>query len=100
VRDDAQIRALKTQFRRFKDSYDDMNFTPPLLGSIKARTLIVHGDRDDLFPINIPVEMYRAIPGAALWIVPNGGHIPVFGRHLREFQDVTLALLQNSQDMR
>ena len=96
VRDDAQIRALKTQFRRFKDSYDDMNFTPPLLGSIKARTLIVHGDRDDLFPINIPVEMYRAIPGAALWIVPNGGHIPVFGRHLREFQDVTLAFLQNS----
>ena len=100
VRDDAQIRALKTQFRGFKDSYDDMNFTPPLLGSIKARTLIVHGDRDDLFPINIPVEMYRAIPGASLWIVPNGGHIPVFGRHLREFQDVTLAFLRSPQDTR
>jgi len=98
VRDDAQIRALKTQFRQFKDSYDDMNFPPPLLGSIKARTLIVHGDRDELFPINIPVEMYRAIPGAALWIVPNGGHIPVFGRHLREFQDVTLAFLRSPQD--
>jgi pimeloyl-ACP methyl ester carboxylesterase len=100
VRDDAQIRALKTQFRRIKDSYDDMNFTPPLLGSIKARTLIVHGDRDGLVPIDIPVEMYRAIPGAALWIVPTGGHIPIFGRHLREFQDVSLAFLQNAQDMR
>ena len=106
VRDDAQIRALKTQFGRFKDSYDDMNFPPPLLGSIKARTLIVHGDRDEFFPVNIPVEMYRAIPEAALWIVPNGGHIPFFAgiwppwRQLREFQDVTMAFLRNPQDRR
>ena len=60
----------------------------------------MHGDRDGLVPIDIPVEMYRAIPGAALWIVPTGGHIPIFGRHLREFQDVSLAFLQNAQDMR
>jgi len=58
------------------------------------------------FPVNIPVEMYRAIPEAALWIVPNGGHIPFFAgiwppwRQLREFQDVTLAFLRNPQDRR
>ena len=71
---DDQIRALINQFNRFKDSYDDMNFTPPYLSTITARTLIVHGDRDPFFPISIPVEMYGAIPDSYLWVVPNWGH--------------------------
>lgn len=74
---DAQIRMLREQFNNFKDSYDDMNFTPPYLSTITARTLIVHGDRDDYFPVFIPAEMYRAIPRSYLWIVPNGGHAPI-----------------------
>jgi len=94
TRGDSQIGQLAAQFGRFKDSYDDMNFTPPFLGSIAARTLIIHGDRDEFFPVSIPVEMYRAIPEAALWIVPDGGHVPIFGSHLREFQEVALAFLQ------
>jgi len=69
-----QARALMRQFYGFKDSYEDMNFTPPLLGTIRARTLIVHGDRDQFFPVSIPVEQYESIPDAYLWIVPNGGH--------------------------
>jgi hypothetical protein len=75
---DEQIRALRQQFHDFKDSYDDMNFTGPYLSTITARTLIVHGDRDEFFPVSIPVEMYRSIPNAALWIVPSGGHVPIF----------------------
>lgn len=75
---DEQIRELQQQFRAFKDSYDDMNFTPPYLGTIAARTLIVHGDRDQFFPVEIPLEMYRAIPQAQLWIIPQGGHVPIF----------------------
>jgi len=71
---DARVRALRGQFHGFKDSYDDMNFTPPLLGTISARTLIVHGDRDQFFPISIPMGMYEAIPDAYLLIVPNGDH--------------------------
>ena len=93
-RGDSQARELAAQFGRFKDSYDDMNFTTPYLGTIRARTLIVHGDRDQFFPVSIPVEMYRAIPGAALWIVPEGGHVPIFGTHLREFEDVVGAFLR------
>ena len=76
---DEQIRALWTQANAFKDSYDDMNFTPPYLSTITARTLIVHGDRDPFYPINIPVELYTAIPRSYLWIIPNGGHGPIFG---------------------
>ena len=70
----AQARELASQFFAFKDNYDDMNFTAPYLSTITASTLIVHGDRDQFFPVSIPVEEYEAIPDSYLWIVPNGGH--------------------------
>ncbi len=69
-----QARELASQFFAFKDNYDDMNFTAPYLSTITASTLIVHGDRDQFFPVSIPVEEYEAIPDSYLWIVPNGGH--------------------------
>jgi pimeloyl-ACP methyl ester carboxylesterase len=90
---DEQIRALRAEFYAFKDSYDDMNFTPPYLATITARTLIVHGDRDQFFPVEIPVQMYRSIPRSYLWLVPNGGHVPIFD-HLAEFNQVTGAFLK------
>lgn len=76
-RGDDQIRALFTQFHNFKDSYDDMNFTPPYLATIKAKTFIIQGDRDRFFPVSIAVEMYRSIPNAYLWIVPNEENFPI-----------------------
>jgi pimeloyl-ACP methyl ester carboxylesterase len=36
--------------------------------------MIVHGDRDEFFPLSIPIEMYSTIPESCLWIVPNSGH--------------------------
>jgi pimeloyl-ACP methyl ester carboxylesterase len=89
---DEQIRALRRQFHGFKDSYEDMNFTAPLLGTIQARTLIVHGDRDQFFPVNIPIEMYQSIPKSYLWIVPNGGHGP-HRQHPEEFVKLTKEFL-------
>lgn len=90
----AQIRDLQDQFVAFQHSYDDMNFTAPYLGTIKARTLIVHGDRDEFFPVIIPVEMYQAIPGAALWIMPGGHHVPIYGPRSAQFLDVALEFLR------
>ncbi len=90
---DEQIRALWEMARRFKDSYDDMNFTPPYLSTIKARTLIVHGDRDPLYPVSLAMEMYAAIPRSYLWIIPNGGHGPVFGEMAEVFVKTSLAFL-------
>jgi pimeloyl-ACP methyl ester carboxylesterase len=58
---DEQIVAIWKQMSSLKDSYDDMNFTRPYLSTIKARTLIVHGDRDPLYPVNLAMEMYEAI---------------------------------------
>jgi pimeloyl-ACP methyl ester carboxylesterase len=77
-----------------KDSYDHMNFTPPLLARITASTLIVYGDRDFLDPVEMAVEMYRAIPGAALWILPHGGHGPVFLDTKTQFVQTGLAFFR------
>jgi pimeloyl-ACP methyl ester carboxylesterase len=90
---DEQIRALWTMANSFKDSYDDMNFTPPYLSTIAARTLIVHGDRDPLYPINMAVELYSAIPRSYLWVIPNGGHGPIFGKMVDQFVETSLAFL-------
>jgi pimeloyl-ACP methyl ester carboxylesterase len=79
ARGDDQIRALWRQANAFKDSYDDMTFTPPHLATIRARALIVAGDRDPLYPVELALEMFRAIPNAALWVVPGGGHGPIYG---------------------
>ena len=75
---DEQIVALWDWMRGMNDSHDDMNFTPAALSKITASTLIVYGDRDFLYPVEMAVEMYRAIPRSALWVVPNGGHGPIF----------------------
>ncbi len=91
---DEQIRALWEWTRSLKDSYDDMNFTPADLSAIKARTLIVQGDRDPLYPVEMSVEMYRAIPRSSLWIVPNGGHGPVFLDAAPQFAQTALAFLR------
>ena len=79
TRGDEQVNGLVRQFGAFKDSHDDMNFTPADLRKITAETLIIHGDRDEFFPVPIPVAMYGAIPKAELWIVPGGTHEPTAG---------------------
>lgn len=73
-RGETQIRNLLTQFKNMADSYDDMNFTSPYLSSIKSTTLVIHGDRDAFFPVDIPVNFYKSIPNSYLWVVPNFGH--------------------------
>ncbi|HKV03801.1 MAG TPA: alpha/beta hydrolase [Candidatus Acidoferrales bacterium] len=93
---DEQIVALWDWMRGMKDSYDDMNFTAPALSRITASTLIVYGDRDPLYPVEMAVEMYRAIPRSALWVVPNGGHGPVFMDAAAKFAQSALAFFQTA----
>jgi pimeloyl-ACP methyl ester carboxylesterase len=90
---DAQIIALWEQCRALKDSYDDMNFTCAELVRITASTLIVYGDRDPLYPVDMAVEMYRAIPHAALCVVPGGGYGPIFREATPAFVEAALAHL-------
>lgn len=92
---DPQIRSILDSARAFADSYDDMNFTPPYLSTIQARTLIVQGDRDPLYPVDLSLEMARAIPRSSLWIVPNAGHGPVIGERWPEFLQTSPTFLRD-----
>jgi pimeloyl-ACP methyl ester carboxylesterase len=69
-----QAREIRGYFHALKDSTDDVNFTPEVLARITTRTLIVHGDRDSYFPVEIALEQYRAFPNSYLWVLPNHDH--------------------------
>jgi pimeloyl-ACP methyl ester carboxylesterase len=93
VHGDEQIVRLYDMTRSFATSVDDMAFTAASLSTITARTLIVHGDRDPLYPVELAIELYRGIAGSALWVVPNGGHGPIFGERAALFRSETLTFL-------
>jgi hypothetical protein len=42
------------------------------------------------------MEMYRSIPSSALWVVPNGGHGPIFGTMAAAFVDTALTFLRGA----
>lgn len=96
-RGDEQIRQLVTQFNAFFQNYDDMNFTTEVLATISARTLVVHGDRDRFFPVEIPVNIYRSIPDAELWIIPGGDHVPIYDAQV-PFTSTALRFLDGTDD--
>ena len=84
---------LFEELNRKAKSNDEMNFSPPFLTTIQANTLLVFGDDDPYFPVNIPVEMHTTIPNSYLWIIPYGGHLPVFNARKAEFTKQALAFL-------
>lgn len=90
IHGDEQIKMLWKQANAFSES-QDMNFTAEKLSKIKARTFIIQGDRDPFYPLEITIELYKGIPNAYLWIIPNGGHgiavdvIPEFLNNLKKF---------------
>jgi pimeloyl-ACP methyl ester carboxylesterase len=88
---DDQVRALARIFYNFKDSYDDVYFTPPYLSTITARTLLVQGDRDDFIPPQMAIDLFRSIPRSYLWILPNRSLFSLFDpRNTQEFAQMTL----------
>ena len=99
---DDQIRALWRHAREFADDREDMNFTAAKLSAITAKTLIVHGDRDPFYPVEQAVELLRGIPDASLWVVPDGGHGPIFGAQAAAFVATARAFLKTSgpQDLK
>ena len=73
-----QIRAIMAQFRKQADNYEDFDLSPEHLATIATRTLLVWGDRDPFFPVEFALEMYRAMPNAELWVLPNQGHMAIW----------------------
>jgi pimeloyl-ACP methyl ester carboxylesterase len=50
-----------------------------------ARILLVQGDRDPLYPIDITIDMFKSIPKSSLWIIPNAGHAPLSAEIMNDF---------------
>lgn len=93
VHGDDQIRALWRHARGFAHDRQDMNFDAASLSVMTARSLVVHGDRDPLYPVELALELYCAIPTASLWAVPNGGHGPILGDQAGPFVTTAAAFL-------
>ena len=66
---------------------------PPYLSTIAANTLIVFGDSDPLYPVSLALDLHAAIPRSRLWVVPGGGHGPVFGDDASRFAETALSFL-------
>ena len=94
VHGDAQIAALWQLPARFADDPTDMAFSAERLAKIAARTLVVAGDRDPLYPVELAIELYRGIPNAFLEVVPGGGHGPIFEGERERFADRALRFLR------
>jgi pimeloyl-ACP methyl ester carboxylesterase len=62
------------------------------LRRITTPVLIVHGDRDPNFPVEMPQELYRLLPNVEFCVLPNTGHFPPEERP-DWFNDITLDFL-------
>ncbi len=67
---------LLKQLWNFRNGYGNPALTPDLLSTITARTLIIHGDNDDIIPLSQAFDMFNSINKRYFWVVLNGGHLP------------------------
>ena len=83
ARGDHQVNTLLRQFAALADS-SDAAVTSEQLAAITAPTLIVYGDRDEFFPVEVAVGLFRSIRISYLRVYPNGGHEPIYDPHAVE----------------
>ncbi|MEP7234245.1 MAG: alpha/beta hydrolase [Ignavibacteriota bacterium] len=62
-------------FYNFRLPDCDINIPLESLKGLTSPTLIIHGDRDNFFPVSIATQMKMTIPNSELSIFPNTKHI-------------------------
>ena len=65
----------------------------PLLSGIKAKTLIVWGENDDITPIEAAEIMQKEIPRAELVVLPDAGHFSFLDQK-EKFVEILIKFLQ------
>ncbi len=69
----------ETVIRNVSKSLDpktsDHNHSISTIAKIKAKTLLIAGDRDPVIPLEVVLEMHNAMPNSGLWIMPYTTHI-------------------------
>lgn len=71
-----QVVNIFRQYNGFAEASE--HIAPEVLKTLSVNTLIIWGDRDPAFPLDIPMEIYRSMPNAALWVIPQQGHTPLW----------------------
>jgi len=89
---ESQIRALFNPDLNYQ-----INLSIEDLNSIKAKTLIIHGDRDEILGITPAITLHENLPNSELWIVPNNGHIAITGSNQDSFLKKSSQFLQNGE---
>lgn len=69
-----QIDWLLQQLRRIKADPTEGALRDEQLRQIETRTLVVHGDRDALLPVDTALSLATRLPQASLLILPDAGH--------------------------
>lgn len=66
------------------------------LPKVKAPTLVVGGELDLFAPVHVTMKMVNAIPGAELYMAPQGGHVQHW-EQLEKYNQVTLDFLKKNR---
>jgi len=83
----ASVEGVMGALLGMKDRVDSMD----LLANIDVPTIIMHGNDDQLIPIQAAEDMHNAIQNSRLLIIPEAGHLlnleqpQVFNQTVREF---------------
>lgn len=85
-----QIRALFNPNLNYKISIGEED-----LKSIKTKTLIINGDRDEIMGITPAINLFKNFPDSELWIVPNTGHIAITGPNQDDFLTKSIEFLED-----
>lgn len=89
---ESQIKALFDPNLDYKIDLADTE-----LKSIKTKTLIVNGDRDEIMGITPAITLHKNLPDSELWIVPNSGHIAITGPNRDDFLKKSTQFLLNGK---
>lgn len=85
---DAQIKALFNPLLDYTIRLDHKD-----LHEFKFKTLIIHGDRDEILGIDPAFELHKNIPKSELWMIPNTGHLAITGSNKESFLTTSLQFL-------
>ncbi|MHA2208969.1 MAG: alpha/beta fold hydrolase [Candidatus Thorarchaeota archaeon] len=75
---------------------DPDGFPGERVKKISVPTLILHGDRDEVIPLDDPLRIYRLIPNAELSIIPNADHMAVLSQ-IDVFSKIMLDFLKRNE---
>jgi pimeloyl-ACP methyl ester carboxylesterase len=81
-------RVLVATLRAWADDPAMPPYQPADLAAVTCPTLVVHGDRDQAYPVEAATALYRALPNAELAVLPGATH----GAH-RERPDLFLHIV-------